>query len=125
VSQTAINYRGSALSEGRAGAVHGGDRLPWVHAAMHDGGADNFTPLISLDWQVHVYGDASPEVQAMCHARKLPLHVFPWQSETGRTGLRRDAVYLVRPDGYIALVDSEGRGTVVTSYLDAHQITPP
>jgi len=71
-----------------------------------------------------VYGTASPEVQAICHARKLSLHVFPWRSETGRTGLRRDAVYLVRPDGYIALVDSEGRGTMVTSYLDAHQITP-
>ena len=32
VSQTAVNYRGSSLSEGRAGAVHGGDRLPWVKA---------------------------------------------------------------------------------------------
>ena len=30
ISQTAVNYRGSSLSEGRAGAVHGGDRLPWV-----------------------------------------------------------------------------------------------
>ena len=30
VSQTAINYRGSSLSAGRAGDVHGGDRLPWV-----------------------------------------------------------------------------------------------
>ena len=30
VSQTAVNYRGSSLSEGRAGTVHGGDRLPWV-----------------------------------------------------------------------------------------------
>ena len=30
VSQTAVNYRGSSISEGRAGAVHGGDRLPWV-----------------------------------------------------------------------------------------------
>ena len=30
VSQTAVNYRGSSLSEGRAGAIHGGDRLPWV-----------------------------------------------------------------------------------------------
>ena len=28
VSQTLINYRGSRLSEGRAGRVHGGDRLP-------------------------------------------------------------------------------------------------
>ena len=30
VSQTAVNYRGSSLSKGRAGTVHGGDRLPWV-----------------------------------------------------------------------------------------------
>src|SRR5580704_7915580 len=30
VSQTAINYRGSRLSLGSAGNVHGGDRLPWV-----------------------------------------------------------------------------------------------
>ncbi len=30
VSQTAITYRGSALSEGAAGTVHSGDRLPWV-----------------------------------------------------------------------------------------------
>ena len=32
ISQTAINYRGSALSEGRAGRVHGGDRLPWYRS---------------------------------------------------------------------------------------------
>ena len=30
VSQVTINYRDCALSEGRAGDVHGGDRLPWV-----------------------------------------------------------------------------------------------
>ena len=30
VSQTAVNYRHSPLSVGRAGSVHGGDRLPWV-----------------------------------------------------------------------------------------------
>ena len=60
VSQTAVNYRGSSLSEGRAGSVHGGDRLPWVRGASN--GADNFTPLTSLDWQVHVYGDAAREI---------------------------------------------------------------
>ena len=31
VSQIAVNYRASPLSEGWAGAVHGGDRLPWVN----------------------------------------------------------------------------------------------
>ena len=33
ISQIAIQYRGSSLSEGRAGEVHGGDRLPWVPAS--------------------------------------------------------------------------------------------
>ena len=42
ISQTAINYRGSTLSEGRAGRVHGGDRLPWVLLNTPDRGADNF-----------------------------------------------------------------------------------
>src|SRR5262249_21382634 len=55
VSQTRIAYRSSPLSDGSAGAVHAGDRLPWVE------GIDNFAPLTSLDWQLHVYGQASAE----------------------------------------------------------------
>ena len=55
VSQTRINYHGSALSDGEAGEVHGGDRLPWV---LFGDGDDNFAPLKSLDWQIHVYGEA-------------------------------------------------------------------
>src|SRR5262249_3829770 len=54
VSQIGINYRDSPLSEGSAGAVRGGDRLPWVETAP---GQDNFDPLTSLAWQVHVYGE--------------------------------------------------------------------
>jgi 2-polyprenyl-6-methoxyphenol hydroxylase-like FAD-dependent oxidoreductase len=123
VSQTSVNYRGSSLSEGRAGAIRGGDRLPWVKADLN-GVGDNFTPLASLDWQVHVYGDTAPAVQAVCDRRNLPLHVFPWRPETGRTGLRRNAVYLVRPDGYVALADAKGSATAVTSYLDARKLTP-
>ena len=124
VSQTAVNYRGSSLSEGRAGAVHGGDRLPWVKTDLNSVDQDNFAPLTSLDWQIHVYGDARPELQAMCEGRKLPLHVFAWRTEMGRTGLRRNAAYLVRPDGYVALADPEGSATAVTSYLDARKVTP-
>jgi 2-polyprenyl-6-methoxyphenol hydroxylase-like FAD-dependent oxidoreductase len=123
VSQAVVNYRGSSLSEGRAGEVHGGDRLPWVKAELN-GGDDNFAPLTSLDWQVHVYGIAAPEVQAVCDERKLPLHVFPWRREMSRAGLRRNAVYLLRPDGYVALVNSEGSAEAVTSYLDARKLVP-
>src|ERR1700730_14165994 len=124
VSQTAVNYRGSSLSEGRAGTVHGGDRLPWVKTDLNGVDTDNFAPLASGDWEVPVYGDAAPEMQAMCDRRKLPLHVFPWRPEMGRTGLRRDAAYLVRPDGYVALADAEGSAAAVTSYLDARKLAP-
>src|SRR5262249_6976856 len=43
VSQIGIHYRGSPLSVGAAGAVHGGDRLSWVRSPS--GG--NFAPLTS------------------------------------------------------------------------------
>jgi hypothetical protein len=122
-SQAAVNYRGSSLSAGRAGAVHGGDRLPWVKADLN-GFADNFAPLTSLDWQVHIYGTAAPEIQAVCADRKLPLHIFPWRPEMRRTGLRRNAVYLLRPDGHVALVNPEGSAAAITSYLDARKLIP-
>src|SRR5439155_6213853 len=49
VSQTSITYRGSRLSEGQAGTVQGGDRLPWVTLDTNDVDTDNFAPLTSLD----------------------------------------------------------------------------
>jgi 2-polyprenyl-6-methoxyphenol hydroxylase-like FAD-dependent oxidoreductase len=125
ISQTTVNYRGSTLSEGRAGEVRGGDRLPWVKTHLNGVDADNFKPLTSIDWQVHVYGDVARELRTMCDARKLPLHVFTWSPETGPVGIRRDAAYLVRPDGYVAVADPEGSVTTIASFLDARKITPP
>jgi len=124
VSQTAVNYRGSSLSLGRAGRIHGGDRLPWVKMAAADAEGDNFSPLTSLDWQIHVYGEAESAIRKVCEERDLPLHVFPWRREMGRTGLRRHAVYLVRPDGYVALADPDHGATSVAFYLDARQLHP-
>ena len=116
LSQTAIRYPDSWLSEGSAGDVHGGDRLPWV------GDADNFAPLASLDWQVHVYGTRGREIAQTCERRGLPLHVFPWSDGSQRAGLERDAIYLVRPDGYVALADAQARAAALEAYLDAHGI---
>ncbi len=121
VSQTAVNYRESSLSEGSAGAVHGGDRLPWVKSELN--GSDNFAALTSLAWQVHIYGEANSEIRRLCDERGLPLHVFPWRPEAARTGLARDAVYLVRPDGYVALADREGRAAAVASYMDSRKLS--
>jgi hypothetical protein len=116
VSQTAVNYRGSPMSQGRAGAVHGGDRLPWVPLGED---TDNFAPLASLGWQVHVYGKAQPEIESLCRDRGVPLHAFPWRAAVGTSGLERDAVYLVRPDGYVGLADPRAEAAVLGAYLDA------
>jgi 2-polyprenyl-6-methoxyphenol hydroxylase-like FAD-dependent oxidoreductase len=102
VSQTRVNYRGSALSAGTAGKVHGGDRLPWVDLGS---GEDNFAPLTSLKWQVHVYGEVQRGVSEACAELRLPLHVFAWQPRMRLAGLQNAALYLVRPDGYVALAD--------------------
>jgi 2-polyprenyl-6-methoxyphenol hydroxylase-like FAD-dependent oxidoreductase len=120
ISQTEVNYRGSGLSEGRAGGVFGGDRLPWV--PMDGASVDNFAPLKSIDWQVHVYGGAHEEVRAICERQKLALHEFPWRGDMIGAGLERDAVYLVRPDGYVALARAGDAANALASYLDARGI---
>jgi 2-polyprenyl-6-methoxyphenol hydroxylase-like FAD-dependent oxidoreductase len=125
VSQIAVNYRGSSLSDGRAGKVGGGDRLPWVPAGGTSGtDGDNFAPLTSLDWQVHVYGAAAPRVAEACGGRGLAVHTFPWHSAASRAGLTRDAVYLVRPDGYIGLADLDASAPKLARYLDGRGLNP-
>ena len=98
--------------------------MPWVTTSLDGVGTDNFSPLTSLDWQVHVYGDAAPETRTLCDTRNLPLHVFSWRQEMGTTGLRRNAVYLVRPDGYVALANPDAHTAPLTSYLDARKLFP-
>jgi hypothetical protein len=104
VSQTGIHYRNSPLSAGHAGHLHGGDRLPWIEIAR---GIDSFAPLASLSWQVHMYGDPPASVRETCSELGLPLHVFAWQPRMRQTGLKSTALYLIRPDGHIALADPQ------------------
>ncbi len=99
VSQTMIQYRESPISKGKAGSVHGGDRLPWVRVD----GSDNYAMLNTIGWQAHVYGTASPELTAFCSSRNLPLHLFPFTRQHEKAGLERNACYLLRPDTYVGL----------------------
>jgi 2-polyprenyl-6-methoxyphenol hydroxylase-like FAD-dependent oxidoreductase len=127
VSQTAIEYRKSSLSAGRAGKVRGGDRLPWVPlapAAASGGGADNFDPLTTLDWQVHVYGNPSQAISDLCRSTGFPLRVFAWQAAMRGAGLVRDAVYLIRPDGYVGFVDRRASAQALERYLVDRQLRP-
>ena len=120
ISQIRIEYRLSVLSAGRAGGVHGGDRLPWVELSP---GVDNFAPLTSLDWQVHVYGEMRPELQEVCAQLGLALHRFEWGTKMAAAGLARDALYLIRPDGYVAWADAGADVDQLRSYLDRRQLT--
>jgi 2-polyprenyl-6-methoxyphenol hydroxylase-like FAD-dependent oxidoreductase len=124
VSQSVVNYRDSSLSQGRAGEIHGGDRLPWVKVNAEGAEQDNFAPLASLDWQVHVYGEAPSEIEKACGARKLPLWIFPWRSHMRRAGLGHNAAYLIRPDGYVALASPAPSAASLISYLEARRLTP-
>jgi 2-polyprenyl-6-methoxyphenol hydroxylase-like FAD-dependent oxidoreductase len=121
VSQMVVNYRHGPLSAGAAGEVWGGDRLPWV---TFDDGHDNFESLASLDWQVHVYGEVPTGIRAVCEMRKAPLKAFEWRSDIRKTGLKKGAVYLVRPDGYVALADPVGDPNRLTRYLDERDLLP-
>ena len=115
ISQLAIDYRASGTCAGRAGAVSGGDRLPWVQLA---GGADNFTALRGAAWQAHVYGRPNEALVKACADLSLPLHAFTWAPAMAQAGVARDAVYLVRPDGYVALADARQDSGAIRAQLD-------
>ena len=111
ISQLMINYRDSELSMGRAGEVQGGDRLPWVRTA------DNHGPLSNPLWQVHVYGTAREEMIAWCRGNEMPLHVFAWTAAHADAGLARNALYLIRPDTYVALAETSGSPDAIEVYF--------
>ena len=99
VSQIQIRYEDSALSGGHAEDLRGGDRLPW----FCDGTHDNYTALRSMDWQLHIYGEAAPALLDEARALRLSVHCYPFNVAARLAGLGRDCAYLVRPDGHIAL----------------------
>lgn len=121
LSQTTINYHDSPLSSGVAGRVHGGDRLPWV---LHrEGGKeqgkeqDNYAPPARIDWQVHVYGQAYPDLRAWCDRHGMILREFDWSPAHDEAGFCRNAGYLLRPDGYVALCDPGASAQALEDYF--------
>jgi 2-polyprenyl-6-methoxyphenol hydroxylase-like FAD-dependent oxidoreductase len=112
VSQIRLHYPHSLLSDGTAGKICGGDRLPWVRA----NGSDNFHSLKTLDWQIHVYGELNALFRARAATLGLPLMVFEWNPDVRRAGLECNAFYLVRPDGYVALASSVQDADVLSRF---------
>ena len=113
MSQIRISYPGSALSMGQVGSISGGDRLPWAQTAS----GSNFEPLRSMDWQMHVYGDVGEAMESHCRTLGLALHQIEWSNAAQEAGLRRDACYVIRPDGYIGLVMAAQDPVALNSYI--------
>jgi 2-polyprenyl-6-methoxyphenol hydroxylase-like FAD-dependent oxidoreductase len=120
VSQITLNYRGKGLDQGRAGAVHGGDRLPWTKM----GTGDNYRALKRIGWQVHVYGAAEEGLARWCGERGLALEIFPWDEAMAHAGLTENALYLIRPDTYVALAESAQSVDAIEQYFAKFHIRP-
>jgi hypothetical protein len=76
-----------------------------------------------MDWQVHVYGAPRHELSAWCDTHNLALHAFPWKDAYRDAGLVRDALYLLRPDTYVALADGGGAASALDRYFADLRIT--
>jgi len=114
ISQTRINYAHSELSDGHAGHLRGGDRIPWNTFSNY---LDSFTSLKSLDWQIHVYGSASTRLKQTASELHIAVYEFPWSDKLAEDGLKEDAMYLIRPDGYIGLVSASENVEKLHTYL--------
>ncbi len=112
VSQIVIAYRDSPLSAGKAGAIHGGDRVPWAKA----GHSDNFDTLTTTDWQLHVYGSLRPGLSEWC-ASRVAMHEFSWEAAHETAGFHKDGLYLIRPDAYVAFAATEQDPQSLERYL--------
>ena len=66
-----------------------------------------------------MYGEPLGNLAEACAELQLPLHVFAWRKEMRRSGLRRSALYLVRPDGYVAMADRRASPEPLRRYLAA------
>ena len=120
VSQTRLTYRGCDFNQGRAGAIRGGDRLPWVSFP----GGDNFAALQSLRWQLHVYGEPEAAVADAAAQLGINLQRFDFGDDAHRAGLQRNASYLIRPDGYVALAAAPGNTTDLINFLCRWDLHP-
>jgi 2-polyprenyl-6-methoxyphenol hydroxylase-like FAD-dependent oxidoreductase len=120
ISQLTLNYRGKGLDLGRAGSVHGGDRMPWVRI----GERDNYESLRHMDWQIHIYGAADGELRSWSKEHNVCLSVFPWTDEMQKAGLRENALYLIRPDTYVAAAAQTQDVAELAGYFDQLKIQP-
>lgn len=111
VSQIRIAYTDSPLSQGKQGRISAGERLPFVHEI------DNHQSLNCLDWQLHIYGEPSESLTEPMAKLGLTITLFPYSPAVSKAGFARNQAYLIRPDGYIALIITNQNSTQLADYV--------
>jgi 2-polyprenyl-6-methoxyphenol hydroxylase-like FAD-dependent oxidoreductase len=114
ISQAAVSYRKGDLCVGKAGRIAGGDRMTWVPSA---GPLDNFAALRGIGWQAQVFGEATIQLRDACDEWGLELRTFAWTPAARRAGVAKDAIYLIRPDGYVAYAASRQEPSAIERQL--------
>jgi 2-polyprenyl-6-methoxyphenol hydroxylase-like FAD-dependent oxidoreductase len=114
ISQTRIAYRQSPLSEGAAGGVRGGDRLPWLPDA------DNYAALDGVHWRLQIYGHARRELCAAAEALSIQTSIFEADAAATAAGFAPEAAYLIRPDGYVGLALPDQSAVRFEDYVARH-----
>ncbi|HEX4604621.1 MAG TPA: monooxygenase, partial [Candidatus Angelobacter sp.] len=92
--------------------------LPWINTQ------NNFQPLNSLDWQIHVFGAVTDALRVLANRWNVPVFSFAWAKQARSAGFSRNAAYLVRPDGHIALAQPEQASLQMENYLSQWLMLP-
>ena len=56
-------------------------------------------------------------LRSWCRQQGLPLRELAWRPQYGEAGFAQDALYLIRPDGYVALAEPSGAADVLQRYF--------
>ena len=117
VSQTGIEYRGSALSQTLGTLAHDapqpGDRFPWLKLRLRAEGPieDLFATLDDTHFHLFAFGanaalDGLPDFGGLVETHAVPSDAAN-DAELARVSIPLASTYLVRPDGYIALAGTD------------------
>lgn len=108
LSQIAINYRFSFLSQGSLGKIASGDRMPWIK---------NLGWPHPMKWNARIFGKENIDLQNYFQQNDIEFKTYPWEISFEKCGISQNVLYLIRPDGYIGLIEPNLNLEKVKNYL--------
>ena len=70
-----------------------------------------------MPWPGGTSTAAPGALRSWCRQQGLPLRELAWRPQYGEAGFAQDALYLIRPDGYVALAEPSGAADVLQRYF--------